>query len=541
MSVETRTFWQRLTGQGRVRSESAKPDAQDRPMITLRPPVEIAPDDPLVAYFLSNPGSVEVNRLNMDSPALRALKEEGVQMAVPLVSQGELIGLLSLGPRLSEQEYSTDDRRLLDNLAAQAAPALRVAQLARQQQAAAAERERIEQELRVARVIQQTLLPKQVPDIPAWRLEAFWQPARAVGGDFYDFIALPDGRLCIIVADVTDKGIPAALVMASARSVLRSAAEGYPSPGQILARANDLLCPDMPPKMFVTCLCVVLDAHTGHCLVANAGHNLPILRNAGGAVELRATGMPLGLMPGMVYEEVEADIAPGERLVLYSDGIVEAHSPQREMFGFGRLQELVGAHHGGALIEHLLADLAGFTGPEWEQEDDVTFLLIKRLGTKNKKSQLADRPDARIIAAFQVDSAPGNERMAMLRIAESLVELNLETRAVDRIKTAVAEATMNAMEHGNQYDPDKPVQIEAAVIGDKLVVHITDEGNNGPAITNVTPDLDLKLAGQQTARGWGLFLIQNMVDELNIIDGEHEHTLELVIHLQGGSDGNTAV
>ena len=182
---------------------------------------------------------------------------------MPLLSQGELIGLLNLGPRLSEQDYSADDRRLLNNLAGQAAPAVRVAQLARQQQAEAQERERIDQELKVARVIQQTLLPQGVPEIEGWELRAFYQPAREVGGDFYDFLDLGDGKLGLVVGDVTDKGVPAALVMATTRAILRAAAERLESPSAVLQRVNEMLHPDIPEKMFVTCLYAVLDHDTG--------------------------------------------------------------------------------------------------------------------------------------------------------------------------------------------------------------------------------------------------------------------------------------
>ena len=212
------------------------------------------PADPLLGYFLKASGVVEIDTLELDSPALREMKAAGAKLAVPLVSQGELIGLLNLGPRRSEQDYSSEDKRLLNTLATQAAPALRVAQLARLQQIEARERERVDQELRVARVIQETLLPETTPALPGWHLAAFWQPARAVSGDFYDFLEFPDGRIGVIVADVTDKGVPAALVMATARSLLRAAAERLISPGEVLRRANDQLCPDIPRNMFVTCL-----------------------------------------------------------------------------------------------------------------------------------------------------------------------------------------------------------------------------------------------------------------------------------------------
>jgi hypothetical protein len=155
--------------------------------------VDIAPDDPIVAHFLSAAGAVEVDKLHLDSPALIALRSADVKLAVPLVSQGELVGLLTLGPRLSEQQYSAYDRQLLNTLAIQAAPAVRVAQMVREQQAAIRERERLDHELRVARLIQQTLLPKDLPTLPGWQLAAYYQSASAVGGDFYDFLAFEDG------------------------------------------------------------------------------------------------------------------------------------------------------------------------------------------------------------------------------------------------------------------------------------------------------------------------------------------------------------
>src|SRR4051794_1632629 len=203
--------------------------------------VDIGPNDPLLAYLQSASGAVDVEALVMQSPALEAMKAAGVKLAVPLVSQGELIGVLNLGPRRSEQEYSTDDRKLLDNLAAQAAPALRVGQLVREQQAEAATRQRFEQELEVAKLIQQNFLPKELPDLADWQVAAYYRPAREVGGDFYDVIPIADGRIGFVVGDVTDKGVPAALVMSATRSVLRASAQRLIEPGVVLERVNDHL------------------------------------------------------------------------------------------------------------------------------------------------------------------------------------------------------------------------------------------------------------------------------------------------------------
>ena len=245
------------------------------------------------------------------------------------------------------------------------------------------ERERIEQELRVARLIQQTLLPKTLPELPGYDVAAYYQPAREVGGDFYDFLDLEDGRMGFVVGDVTDKGVPAALVMATTRTMLRAAAQRLDTPGEVLKRVNDVLVQEIPPNMFVTCLYAILERESGRLVYANAGHDLPYRRRAGrseGAEELRARGMPLGLMPGMGYEEKEILLEKGESILFYSDGLVEAHDVHREMFGFPRLQGLVGTHRSGgsSLVSFLLSELRRFTGEDWEQEDDITLVTLER-------------------------------------------------------------------------------------------------------------------------------------------------------------------
>jgi serine phosphatase RsbU (regulator of sigma subunit) len=343
--------------------------------------VEIATDDPIVAYFDTRAYAMELDRLDLDSPALHRLRSAKVKIVLPLISQGELIGWLSLGPRLSEQDYSADDRALLTDLATHAAPAVRIAQLVNQQQAEAREREHLEQELRVARLIQETLLPEKPPSLPGWEIAVHWQPARAVGGDFYDFMPLSDGRLAFVVGDVADRGVPAALLMATTRVILRGTARRRLSPAAALQLSNQLLHPEIPSSMFVTCLYAILDPTSGRLQYASAGHNPPYRRYNGTIAELRATGFPLGMMPDATYEEHEASIQPGECLLLYSDGLVEAHNQHMEMFGYERLQTALRKYtrRGPALIEDMLAELGRFTGQGWEQDDDVTLVTVQRL------------------------------------------------------------------------------------------------------------------------------------------------------------------
>lgn len=418
--------------------------------------------------------------------------------------------------------------------------------MARERRREAVKRAHLDHEMHVARLIQQTLLPREAPDLPGWHVDGHYQPAHAVGGDFYDFLSLGDGRLGLIIGDVTDKGVPAALLMATTRSLLRTVAQRVNHPGQVLQQVNEQLRKEIPPKMFVTCLYAILDPAVGRLRYANAGHNLPYRTHPdnGQVAELRATGMPLGLMPGMIYEEVETTIAPGECIIFYSDGLVEAHSPQREMFGTPRLQALLGDCAGDCptLIQRLLAELEAFTGRGWEQEDDVTLVALQR--TEPVDSGFEPVPnktgegDERTLAQFSLPSTPGSERHAIRRVTQAVKDLQLPPSRLERLKTAVGEAAMNAIEHGNRYQSELQVGIQVVASDSMIAVRISDEGGKRPIPKPEKPNLEAKLAGLQSPRGWGMFLIENMVDQMNILQDEDRQIVELVMLRKGEIDGN---
>jgi serine phosphatase RsbU (regulator of sigma subunit) len=236
----------------------------------------------------------------------------------------------------------------------------------------------------VARRIQQASLPEEVPELEGWQISPHYQPAREVGGDFYDFHLLSEGRLGVVVGDATGKGVLAALVMATTCGMLQavSQAVGSSSPGEVLARVNEVLLARIPTNLFVTCFYAILNPKSGRMRYANAGHDLPYLHRTSGeeaAEDLRATGMPLGLMPKMGYEEKQTILQAGEAALFYTDGLVEAHNPKGEMFGFPRLRALI-AKHGKerSLGDFLLEELYSFVGEGWEQEDDITLLTLRR-------------------------------------------------------------------------------------------------------------------------------------------------------------------
>ena len=351
-------------------------------------------DDPMLALVLADRERVICPK-GCDQHELVALGKAldmAEYVAFPLgVEPQPSTGLLIAGNTANSAAYRTqiqaDSESVvgLANLVSQVATAIRMrreiqAREERLKQQAHA-RERIEQELHVARRIQQASLPEAVPALEGWEIYPSYLPAREVGGDFFDFLELEDGRLGLVVGDATGKGVPAALVMSTTCGMIRAVTQASDySPGEVLQRVNEALATRIPANMFVTCFYGVLDPGTGSFAYANAGHDLPYVRRGGYAEELMARGMPLGLMPGMGYEEKEIILGEGDRALFYSDGLVEAHNPEGAMFGFPRLQSLVAEHaQGEPLVDFLMEELYSFTGKRWEQEDDITLVTLHRV------------------------------------------------------------------------------------------------------------------------------------------------------------------
>lgn len=484
-------------------------------------------NDPFVAFLVATDSPVDIAAAPFDTQLVHELRDAGVDLVVPIVTGGELVGMLTLGPRRTGQAYNDEDRRLLQRLSGRAAPALRLAEVIRVQADEMRERERISQELRVARLIQQNFLPTQLPEVPGWRIGTFYQPAREVGGDFYDFVPLSDGRLALMIGDVTDKGVPAALVMATTRSLLREAAQQTGEPAHVLERVNRALIGDIPKNMFVTCQYATLDPTSGKLTMSNAGHSLPYLSSPSGVSEMRATGFPLGLMEGTEYDQVVFDIGPGSRVLFHSDGLTEARNSQGDMFGAPRLMGLVGKYpRDRELVEYLISELQAFSGAAAETEDDVTLVSLER--TLDGEGQIVDAR-TRILTDFTVSSQLGNDREVIRQVVAAVEDLDLSQRQIDKLQTAVGEAAINAIEHGNRFRADQPVEVRALSSASAVTVEVTDLGGEGDLEVATDPNLEAKLAGDQSPRGWGLFLMKNLVDDVSIETRGRRRTVRLVI------------
>jgi serine phosphatase RsbU (regulator of sigma subunit) len=320
-------------------------------------------------------------------------------VCAPLLTSGRLIGLLNIYCEDGQRDFTPDQADLTMIYANQVAIAVRNASLIDeleekidQLEAAQVElviKERMEQELALARQVQQSVLPRTFPDIPGYRFAARNEPARQVGGDFYDVIPLDGDRFGLVIADVSDKGMPAALYMALTRSLILAEARRERSPAAVLANVNQILLelggPGMSelgePSMFVTAFYGVVDRATRRLTYARAGHDRPLLARVGSVQELSGQGALLGLFEGDLLQLSEEwiGLAAGDRLVLYTDGVVDSLSPAGEAFGEARLKAFLAAHGDQPpreLGDAVFAELTAFQGGA-EQFDDMAVLVVE--------------------------------------------------------------------------------------------------------------------------------------------------------------------
>ena len=317
-----------------------------------------------------------------DDAALRAQRSIAILglraiMCVPLQIKGSLLGVIYVDNRIHSGVFRPDDLDLLTAIAAHAATAIENARLYQM----AVEQGRLERELQMARDLQASLLPREMPQLTGWDFATYWQPARQVSGDFYDFVFTPQG-IAVVIADVSDKGMPAALFMALSRTILRASLIGSNSPVDGIAQANRLICADSPNSMFVTLFAAQIDRVTGDVIYVNAGHNPPYLYRAAEdePERLVRTGMALGIDDTTRFAQQSVHLDPGDTLILYTDGILDALNADSEEFGDGRLRRVC-AQQRTESATHIVAALRDevlkFVGDE-PLADDCTVVIVKR-------------------------------------------------------------------------------------------------------------------------------------------------------------------
>lgn len=297
--------------------------------------------------------------------------------ALPLIAKGDPVGAMVIGVDTAERLPAGRALNILTGIAQQTALAIDNARLYRE----SLERQRLEQELSLGREIQTSFLPREAPGVPGWGLAADWQAARQVGGDFYDFVPLQDGRYGLVIADVADKGVPAALFMALSRTLMRAVAFTGRPPSEALKRVNEFILSDARSDLFVTVFYAVWNPATGELAYANAGHNPPILIRVSGEVELLSgRGIALGVVENINLEARSIVMAPGDTLLLYTDGVTDALNDNDEAFGTERLrQTLDAARHLPAqdIVRAIMNAVEQFACCEGAF-DDKTIMVLKR-------------------------------------------------------------------------------------------------------------------------------------------------------------------
>lgn len=350
--------------------------------------LHLAEEDPLVRRLRQGDTFVDLNSLDQPSAALDIVNNDSA-LALALASKGEILGLMVVESGDTSRRFSQRWMNILSGIAGQAAIAIENDRLLQE----AAEQERMRQELQVAQRIQTSFLPESCPDVPGWELAAIWRSARQVGGDFYDFVPLPPARagakdkgqhMGVVIADVADKGVPAALFMALSRTLVRTMAIDGRAPASAIARANQLIMSDARAGLFVTLFYVVLHPRSGEITYVNAGHVPPLwVRSAAGRVEeVRVPGMALGVLEQAEFEQHQARLAVGDSLVLYTDGVTDASNERQQLFGRQRLAETVLRFRNEStegLLHKIDAAVAQHVG-DTPQSDDFTLVVARRKG-----------------------------------------------------------------------------------------------------------------------------------------------------------------
>jgi sigma-B regulation protein RsbU (phosphoserine phosphatase) len=299
-------------------------------------------------------------------------------VSVPMLCKGELIGVLNVFNKKGGGEFSQNDQRLLAIIASQSAQVLENARLYEQEK----QLREFEKELDMARTIQKKLLPKDDPVIPGFDITGTNQPAREVGGDYFDFIELRDGRLGIALGDVSGKGIPAAMLVSTLQATLRNQALSSDSIVDCVSKTNYFLYHNTEPDRFATLFYCILYTSNGNLVFVNAGHNPPLYLSGSGEFQsLSVSGILLGAIPVAPYEKRTITLKPGEILVIYSDGVTEAEDKEEVFFGEEKVREIIRVNRdlsAAEILANIQSDVRDHQGSA-QQDDDITIVIIKRI------------------------------------------------------------------------------------------------------------------------------------------------------------------
>ena len=388
--------------------------------------------------------------------------------------------------------------------------------------------ERMEQELSVGHDIQMSMLPLDFPAFPdrdEFSLHALLKPAREVGGDFYDFFFVDDDHLCLVVGDVSGKGVPAALFMAVTKTIIKSHAADDPSPASIITRANDDLSADNPASMFVTVFLAIVNTRTGECRYTNAGHNPPYILSGGNVACLRQRHGPvLGAVEGVAFREDETLLAADDTLLIFTDGITEAMNTSEQLYSEPRLEQLLASAdpEPEALVAQVVGDVDAYAAGA-EQADDITILAYR------SRTVVAGKETAslRITAAADLREI---ERVSE-EFRQRAEALGVSAGATQKVCIVLDELLNNTISYGFVDDAEHEINIDVSFHSDRLVIVVSDDGVPFNPFDRVGPDTTLSIDEREVG-GLGVLLVTEMMDEYHYQRYKDRNSVTLTLNLE---------
>jgi sigma-B regulation protein RsbU (phosphoserine phosphatase) len=388
--------------------------------------------------------------------------------------------------------------------------------------------DRMEQELNVGHDIQMSMLPLEFPAFPErseFSLHATLKPAREVGGDFYDFFFVDDHHLCLVVGDVSGKGVPAALFMAVTKTMIKSQATDDPSPASIITRVNDDLSADNPASMFVTLFIAIVNTRTGEFRFTNAGHNPPyILRSDEPECLDQRHGPIIGAVEGVAFREDSASLNRADTLLIFTDGVTEAMSPADELYSEARLEALLtnAKDPPEALAGRIIDDVEKYAA-EAEQADDITILAYRA----------ESQSDASEVQTLQLSAAPDLKEIERVNseFQEFALARNVPPGPVQKVCIVLDELLNNIISYGFDDDESHEITVDVAVYPDHLLVEVSDDGIPFNPFDRVGPDVTLSVEEREIG-GLGVLLVTEMMDEYHYQRHKNKNSVTMTLKLQ---------
>lgn len=427
-------------------------------------------------------------------------------ICAPIIVKGELIGIVNIVRKkgFSTQVITEDDLNTINTITAVSGNAIQNALLYQKN----LEKQRLDQELKVATTIQMRLLPESVPLIDRVDVGVLSSPAREIGGDYYDFFKLPDGRIGIVIADIVGKGIPAGLFMAMLKSILHMHIPMYITPKETMERLNVLLYQDPVINKFVPLFYAVLDTKTLALTYCNAGHEPAIIFSNNRFVYLKACGLPLGAVEAVVYEERSVNLMDGDLVMLYTDGLIDARNKQGDKFGFENVESAIQKlkpQRAQSIVETLFTVVEDFESGQ-SQQDDITLVALK-VDFAFLPSQDSDQPTQ--IKKYRITSAKKHIKKIRQEVGTITTAMGFQEADIFNLKLAVNEAHANVIEHAYHGSENGEILFHFYIYKDRLEILIKDFGDGiGRTIKNE------KHLDELEGSGLGVYLIKSMVDHV---------------------------